>query len=56
MSTAWDSLKSAKAEKSDLTDIWLDIANAYGSVPDKLILLALKRYGVPDNWIQLIKI
>ena len=56
MSTAWNSLKTAKAEKSDLAAVWLDIANAYGSVPHKLIFFALKRYGVPENWIRIIQI
>ena len=34
--------------------LWLDLANAYGSVPHKLILFALRRYQVPEDWIDLI--
>ena len=35
----WDSLKSAKHDKTSLSVIWLDVANAYGSVPHRLIYL-----------------
>ena len=47
----WDSLKSAKHDKT----IWLDVANAYGSVPHRLIYFALKRYGVSEKWIKIIQ-
>ena len=55
MSTVWSALKEARSNKSDLATIWLDIANAYGSVPHKLIFFALKRYGVHDHWISLVQ-
>ena len=55
MSTVWSALKEARSNKSDLATIWLDIANAYGSIPHKLIFFALKRYGVHDHWISLIQ-
>ena len=55
LSMVWLSLKEARAEKSSLSTIWLDIANAYGSIPHKLIIFALKRYGVPPFWIKLIE-
>ena len=45
----------AKAKKKDLTMIWLDMANAYGSVPHQLIYTALSRYHVPQKIIDLIK-
>ena len=54
MSMVWNQLKSSKTNKSDLSAIWLDIANAYGSVPHQLIFLALRRYGVPELWIKLV--
>ena len=50
----WSALKDARKGKKDLATIWLDLANAYGSVPHKLILFALRRYQVPDRWIELI--
>ena len=55
MSTVWSALKEARSNKSDLATIWLDIANAYGSIPHKLIFFALKRYGVHDHWISLVQ-
>ena len=40
-------LKEARQHKGDLTLIWLDLANAYGSVPHALVKEALKRYHIP---------
>ena len=54
MSMVWNELKSSKAEHGNLAAVWLDIANAYGSVPHQLIFFALQRYGVPEHWIKLI--
>ena len=54
MSMVWETLKSSKTAKSCVSVVWLDVANAYGSIPHKLIFYALKRYGVPDLWIDLI--
>ena len=55
MSSVWSALKEASVSKATLAAIWLDIANAYGSVPHRLIFFALERYGVPIKWINLIK-
>ena len=55
MSMVWEGLKSAKGGKSDLSAVWLDVANAYGSIPHRLIFFALKRYGVPTKWIEIIE-
>ena len=52
MSMVWDSLKSAKHDKTSLSAIWLDVANAYGSVSHQIIYFALKRYGVSEKWIK----
>ena len=54
MSTVWDLLQKAHSEKLDLFAIWLNIANAYGSVPHRLIFFVLRRYGVPESWIDLV--
>ena len=51
----WDGLKTVKFDKSDITAVWLDIANAYRSVPHQLIFFALERYGVSQHWIKIIK-
>ena len=55
MSMVWDSLKSEKHDKTSLSAIWLDVANAYGSLPHRLIYFALKRYGVSEKWIKIIQ-
>ena len=55
MSLVWDELKTAKSDKSDIVVVWLDIANAYGSVPHQLVFVALERYGVSQPWIKIIK-
>ena len=54
MFMVWESLKSSKASKSSVSAVWLDVANAYGSIPHKLIFFALIRYGVPEKWIDIV--
>ena len=39
-------LKEAQSTKSFLANIWLDIANACGSIPHRLLLFACESYGV----------
>ena len=55
LSMVWHALKEATAQKSNLAVIWLDIANAYGSIPHKLIVFALQRYGVSPQWFSIIE-
>ena len=47
-------ITEAKRRKLDLVVTWLDIANAYGSIPHKLIILALRRAHVPEDVITLV--
>jgi hypothetical protein len=42
-------IREAKAGKKDLTVVWLDLANAYGSIPHQLIYKALQHYHVPNH-------
>ena len=49
MSMVWSALKDARSSKSSLANIWLDIANAYGSIPHRLLVFALERYGVDPH-------
>ena len=51
----WTALKDARQRRSSITTIWLDLENAFGSVPHQLILFALRRYGVPEEWVTLIR-
>ena len=55
MSMVWSALKEARQNKLSVANIWLDIANAYGSIPHRLIFFALERYGVDKKWIGIIK-
>lgn len=42
-------IHEARSKKGDLTVVWLDLANAYGSIPHDLIRIALKHYHIPDH-------
>jgi hypothetical protein len=48
-------LREARINHGDLTVVWLDLANAYGSIPHQLIEEALKHYHIPDHINKLIK-
>ena len=48
-------IKEAKERKKNLVITWLDIANAYGSIPHSLILTALHRAHVPEEVCELVK-
>lgn len=41
-------IREAKVNNGDLTVVWLDLANAYGSIPHRLIETALEYYNVPE--------
>ena len=51
----WEAIQKAKKEKLNLHVIWLDLANAYGSVPHQVIWLALRMYHVPAPMVQLLQ-
>ena len=43
MSMVWSALKETRSTRSFLANFWLDIANAYGSIPHRLLFSALER-------------
>ena len=45
----WNSISLAKRNKTEMHVIWLDLANAYGSVPHELIRIALDYFNFPDK-------
>ena len=45
----WEAIQNAKASEEDLTVVWLDLANAYGSVPHKLLLAAMEHFWIPKD-------
>ena len=47
-------LKDAKKDKGDIAVLWLDLKNAYGSIPHSLVEEAFKRHHVPNKIIELI--
>ena len=47
-------IREAKSNRGDLSVLWLDLANAYGSIPHKLVETALFKYHVPEGIRNLI--
>ena len=45
----WDEIQKAKSDKKSLSVIWLDLANAYGSVPHKMLKAAMDFFWIPDE-------
>jgi hypothetical protein len=48
-------IKEARENKGDLAVIWLDLANAYGSVPHQMIQKTLQLYHVPIRFRQMLR-
>ena len=51
----WEVIRKAKTNKNDLYIIWLDLANAYGSVPHQMILLSLRIYHIPEEISKMLR-
>ncbi|XP_035826308.1 uncharacterized protein LOC106012167 [Aplysia californica] len=47
--TIWDTIQEAKKNKESLNVVWLDLANAYGSVPHKLLMKEMDFFYVPQE-------
>ncbi|GFO44178.1 reverse transcriptase [Plakobranchus ocellatus] len=45
----WEAIQRAKLAKRNLHVVWLDLADAYGSVPHQMIQQALRMYHVPEE-------
>ena len=45
----WDSIQSGRSEKLNLDAVWLDLANAYESVPYQMIQIVLRTYHIPED-------
>ena len=48
-------IKHARQSKAELGVAWLDLRNAFGSIPHQAILRALEWHGIPTNTIEWIK-
>ncbi len=42
-------IREAKKTRGDLAVLWMDLTNAYGSIPHKLVKEALTRHHVPET-------
>lgn len=51
----WHQIQTAKKEQRDLHVIFLDLANAFGSVPHKVLWTAFTYFGVPNHITELVK-
>lgn len=47
-------IREARDHKGDLTVLWLDLANAYGSIPHKLVQTTMTKHHVPHHIADLI--
>ena len=56
ISMMWTALKDSRQKRSSITTIWLGLENAYGSGPHNLIIFSLRRYGVSEKWVAMIKL
>ena len=45
----WDIIQEAKKNRKDLNVVWLDLANAYGSVPHELLFKAMEFFHIPEK-------
>ena len=48
VSTIWSAIQDAKKDKTDLSVVWLDLANAYGSVPHTILFKAMDHFHIPE--------
>lgn len=48
-------IREARVNKRDLTVVWLDLANAYGTIPHQLIEESLEHYHVPESIQKVLK-
>ena len=49
-SIVWEAIKTGKVEMRDLHVLWLDLANAYGSILHDLVQKALQYYHISE-WV-----
>ena len=51
----WRALQDARSSQRNLCAIWLDLANAYGSVHHKLINFSLNHYHLPPKCKEIVQ-
>ena len=51
----WDTIKHVKGEKGTVDVVWLDLANAYGSVPHAFIRYSMEFFWVPQSVVAMVE-
>ena len=51
----WEAIQRAKSSRLSLYVVWLDLANAYGSVPHQLLWKTLEAHHVPQPVIHILQ-
>ena len=51
----WEAIQGAKKDHEDLNVVWLDLANAYGSVPHELLMKAMDFFYIPGEVKMIMK-
>ena len=54
-SMIWEAIQRAKRNRLSLYVVWLDLANAYGSVPHQLLWKTLEAHHVPQPVIHILQ-
>ena len=54
-SMIWEAIQRAKRSRLSLYVVWLDLANAYGSVPHQLLWKTLEAHHVPQPVIHILQ-
>ncbi|XP_014775908.1 uncharacterized protein LOC106873184 [Octopus bimaculoides] len=52
----WKTIQDAKQNKRSLNMVWLDLANAYGSVPHELLMRAMDHFHIPDKVTKIMRL
>ena len=53
--TIWETIQVAKKEKKELDVVWLDLANAYGSIPHRALWFAMDFFRFPVKIMSLLR-
>ena len=55
VSTIWSAIQTAKKEKTNISVVWLDLTNAFGSVPHHILFKAMEHFHMPECIRSLMK-
>jgi len=52
--TLQQALHDSRSRQTNIAVAWLDLKNAFGSISHKMVQYALRQYGVPPKWCQVV--